>query len=127
MCAAAINSGPLVLVAEDDRDLRELFRDLLDDDGYRTVVAIDGAEALDLALRESPDVILLDLGLPALAGPDFCRAYRECGGRAPVVLVTAADPANVEMAMEACGAVAYISKPFKIERLLETVARHVRP
>src|SRR5215212_10332226 len=127
MQSTAQPDGPLILVAEDDRDLRELFRDLLDDDGYRTVMAIDGAEALDLAIRAAPALILLDLGLPALAGPDFCRAYRERGGQAPVILVTAANEQTVTEALAACGAMAYILKPFKIEWVLESVARHIRP
>ena len=118
---------PLVLVAEDDQGLRDLFEDLLSEDGYRTLMAADGAEALDLALREAPALILLDLGLPLLDGPAFCRAYRERGGEAPVILVTAANQQTVEEALGTCGAVAYILKPFKIERVLETVARHIRP
>src|SRR5919112_2012023 len=69
--------GPLVLVAEDDADLRELFRDLLDDDGYRTVVAIDGAGALDLArssrtarplLGTAPDPLVGRAGPPSGSG-----------------------------------------------------------
>jgi CheY-like chemotaxis protein len=114
---------PLVLVAEDDQDIRNLFRDLLDDGGYRTLVATDGAEALALALSEAPAIILLDLGLPVLDGPAFCRAYRERGGGAPIVLVTAANPETVEVALGACGAVAYIPKPFEIEVVLTTVER----
>src|SRR5215216_1313440 len=116
MQSTAQPDGPLVLVVEDDPDLRELFHDLLDDEGYRAIMATDGAEALDLALGEAPAIILLDLGLPLLDGPRFCRAYRERGGAAPVVLVTAAGQQTVEEALAACGAVAYIPKPFKIER-----------
>jgi CheY-like chemotaxis protein len=62
-----------------------------------------------------------------MPGPDFCRAYRERGGRAPVVLVTGADPKIVQTAMEACGAAAYVRKPFDIETLLDTLERLVRP
>src|SRR5215213_5336875 len=94
--------GPLVLVVEDDQALRELFHDLLDEEGYRTIMATDGAEALDLALSEAPAIILLDLGLPLLDGPSFCQAYRERGGAAPVVLVTAASQETVEDALAAC-------------------------
>ena len=120
---AAQADGPLVLVAEDDKDVREVFHDLLDDEGYRTLMATDGAEALDLALREAPAIILLDLGLPLLDGPAFCRAYRERGGEAPVILVTAANRQTVEEALAACGAVAYIAKPFDIEVVRDTIER----
>ena len=120
-------AGPLVLVAEDEPAIRLVLEDLLSDEGYRVQTAADGAAALDIAERDEPAVILLDLGLPLLDGPEFCRAYREGGGEAPVVLVTAANQAIVETAMEACGAAAYIPKPFTIEAVLETVARLVEP
>jgi CheY-like chemotaxis protein len=58
-----------------------------------------------------------------LDGPAFCRIYRECGDAAPIVLVTAANQQAVKDAMEACGAVAYIPKPFDINVLLDMVGR----
>ena len=115
--------GPLVLVIEDDKDVREMFRDLLGDEGYRTILATDGAEALDLAFSEAPAIILLDLGLPRLDGPGFCRAYRERAGAAPIVLVTAADQQTVKEALATCGAAACILKPFEIELVMDTIER----
>ena len=115
--------GPLVLVVEDDQALRELFHDLLDEEGYRTIMATDGAEALDLALSEAPAIILLDLGPGLLDGPSFCRAYRERGGAAPVILVTVANQQTAKEVLAACGAVAYILKPFNVERVLDTIER----
>lgn len=119
----AQHDRPLILVAEDDRDIREMFHDLLADEGYRTIMATDGAEVLGLALSAAPALILLDLGLPLLDGPSFCRAYRERGGAAPIVLVTAANQKAVKEALAACGAAAYIRKPFDIERVLDTIER----
>jgi DNA-binding response OmpR family regulator len=119
--------GPLILVAEDDAEIRALFEMFLHDEGYRVVVAVDGVDALDLAGRERPALILLDLGLPRLNGPDFCRAYRDGGGSAPVVLATAADPAAVAVALKACGAAGYIPKPFDIDEVLQTIAGLVVP
>jgi len=123
MCAALGNLPPLVLVAEVDPDLRDLFQDLLSDDDYRTIMVTDGEEAIALALSQAPAIILLDLGLPRLDGPAFCRAYRELGGAAPIVVVTAANQQTVEEALRVCGAVAYILKPFKIDRVLDTIER----
>src|SRR5215212_9905141 len=121
------SDGPLVMVAEDDVDIRELLQGLLGDEGYRVRATGDGVAALDIAVREGPAAIVLDLGLPGMAGPDFCRAYRERGGRAPVVLVTAANSAIVETAMQSCGAAAYIRKPFDIEDIMDMLERLVRP
>ena len=118
--------GPVILVAEDDRALSELFDSLLTDEGYRVMTAADGVEALAIGERSQPAVILLDLNLPRMNGPEFCRAYREGGGVAPIVLITAADPTLVAEAMDACVADAYIGKPFDIEAVLATVARFVK-
>src|SRR5215211_2187057 len=87
--------GPVILVAEDDCALSELFDSLLTDEGYRVMTAADGVAALAIGERSRPAVILLDLNLPLMDGPELCRAYREGGGAAPVVLVTAADPTSV--------------------------------
>ena len=122
----AERTPPLVLVVEDSRDMRETLVVLLGDEGYRTVSAVDGLDALDVAEREQPDVILVDHGMPRLDGPGFCRAYRERGGTATIVLITAALRVGVAEAAvdaEACGASAFIAKPFKIDELLEQIAR----
>src|SRR4051812_8262967 len=86
--------GPLVLIVEDDRSIRGVLDVLLCDEGYRVLTVADGAAGLDVAERERPPVILLDLGLPLLEGPEFCRIYREHGGEAPVILITAAEQAT---------------------------------
>jgi CheY-like chemotaxis protein len=122
---AAPDARPLILVVDDDRDLRELLVSLLEDEGYRTSVAIDGLDALEAARRDGPNVVLVDATMPRLDGAGFCRVYREDGGEAPVILISAGRPEQIMEAVEACGAVAFIAKPFAIEEVLETVARYV--
>ena len=119
---------PLVLVVEDSRDLREAVALILKHEGYRTVSVADGLQALDVSEREQPDLILLDYSMPRLDGAGFCRAYRERGGEAPVVLMTAALRVTIEDAQKLvveCGAAAFITKPFAVDELLETVDRCV--
>src|SRR5215208_5993571 len=120
-------TGPLILIAEDDPEIRDVLRWLLADAGYRLLLAVDGREAQDLAERERPALILLDLGMPLVSGPDFCLAYRDRGGVAPIVLLTAASPDDVTAAMGVCGAAAYIPKPFEMDALLATIARLTTP
>jgi two-component system chemotaxis response regulator CheY len=122
---AAEGIPALILVVEDNRDLRELLVMMLADEGYRFATAIDGIDGLGVAREERPDLILVDAGMPRLDGAGFCRAYREAGGPAPVILVSAGDPELIEKTVEACGAVAYIGKPFDVDLVLDTVARHL--
>jgi two-component system, chemotaxis family, chemotaxis protein CheY len=123
----AVGRPDTVLVADDEPEIRDLLHLLLADAGYRVVTAVDGHEALELAARERPDVILLDAGMPRLDGAGFCRAYHEDGGTVPIVLISAGDPKVIAETVEACGAVAYIAKPFEIEHVLETVERLIHP
>jgi DNA-binding response OmpR family regulator len=114
-----------ILVVEDDTELRDLLVLLLADEGYRVVMAVDGVDGLLMARGEAPDLILVDSIMPRLDGAGFCRAYREEGGSAPVIVVSAGDPVHITPSVEACGAAAVIAKPFEVDEVLETVARHV--
>jgi CheY-like chemotaxis protein len=82
------SAPPLILVV-DHRDMREALAMVLRSEGFRVVSAADGSEALDVVTSERPDLILLDYAMPGLDGAGFCRVYRQRGGEAPVVLMTA--------------------------------------
>jgi two-component system response regulator MprA len=117
--------APTILIIDDDPDIRDMLALVLNGEGYRTIVAMDGLDGLVVAAFMRPDLILLDLAMPRLDGSGFCRTYRERGGGAPIVLITAAQPAAVHVAVEACGAVAFVAKPFGIDEILDAVARHL--
>src|SRR5215212_9123897 len=121
MDATAPVSDLTILVAEDDPDIREILEMLLADAGYRVLTAVDGIDALDLARGARLDLILVDAGMPRLDGAGFCRAYREDGGTTPVILISASDSAVITATVTACGAVAYISKPFDIGGVLDKI------
>lgn len=115
-----------ILVADDDAEIREVLGLILTDEGYRALLAANGAEALALATSETVDLVLLDVIMPLFDASDFCRAYRDRGGQAPVVLITAANADDIARAVEACDAADHIRKPFEIDTVLMTVARFVR-
>lgn len=123
--ADALAMPPLILVADDDPDILDVLSEILADEGHRVQTAAHGAEALDLALAEVPDLVLIDLMMPVLDGAGFCRAYRDAGGRAPIVLITAAEPSRLPELVESSGANGCIVKPFTIDEILATIARHV--
>jgi DNA-binding response OmpR family regulator len=114
---------PLVLVADDDDDIRSLVIFRLERSGYRTVVARDGDEALALALERRPDLAVLDVMMPKLDGYEVTRRLRrEDATRAmPVILLTArVQDADVARGFES-GADDYIRKPFSPQELCARV------
>ncbi len=114
-----------VLVVEDDAALRGALRASLRARHLQVLEAGTGEEALQVAAREHPDLVLLDLGLPGIDGMDVLRTLRE-SGETPVVVLTVRDT-QVEkvMALDA-GATDYITKPFNTEELLARIRATLR-
>jgi DNA-binding response OmpR family regulator len=112
---------------EDDPALRELVVCILTAEGYRAHGAPDGAAALALLARpDAPPVgaVLLDLRLPDMDGPAFAAAYRRLPGTpAPLLVFTAAPPAEAAAAAARVGAAGVVPKPFDLDELLAAVGR----
>lgn len=112
-----------VLVIEDDEDLVALVSLLLQEDGFAVEIAANGREALDSLARQLPDVILLDMKMPIMNGPEFARELEvRYGHQAPIIVLTAAADAHRRAAE--VGADAWLGKPFDPEVLLSTVRRY---
>jgi two-component system, OmpR family, response regulator MtrA len=112
-----MSQRPLVLIADDDPDIRMLVRLRLERSGYSVVSASDGLEALQVAAETNPDLVILDVTMPGITGVEVTRALRERQATLPVVLLTAhADEANVAEGATA-GADAYVTKPFSPQEL----------
>jgi two-component system, cell cycle response regulator DivK len=112
-------SAPLVLVAEDHADSRNALRVLLEAVGYRVAEASNGAEALERARTERPDVVLLDLMMPVLDGLSAARGMRAIPelSRVPIVALTALDGARGDALAAGCDDL--MAKPLDLRRLLE--------
>jgi DNA-binding response OmpR family regulator len=120
---SAERAKPLVLVADDDDDIRMLVAFRLERSGYDVVAASDGEEALRLALERRPELAVLDLMMPKIDGYELTRRLRELEEtRAmPVILLTArAQESDVARGFEA-GADDYIRKPFSPKELRSRV------
>jgi DNA-binding response OmpR family regulator len=114
-----MENEPLVLVADDDDDIRSLVAFRLERSGYRVLVARDGEEALALAVKHTPDLAVIDVMMPKIDGYEVTRRLRkEDATRAmPVILLTSrAQEADVARGFEA-GADDYIRKPFSPQEL----------
>lgn len=116
---------PLILVAEDEPDIRTLVRDVLEHAGFDVLVTSDGPATLHQARTRSPDLIVLDLGLPGLDGLDVARVLRR-ETDLPIIMLTArAEESDTLVGLE-LGADDYITKPFSTKELVARVRAVLR-
>ena len=107
-----------VLVVDDDPPLRRMLARTLTAEGYDVTVAADGGAALLEAERAAPDVIVLDVAMPALDGLAVCRRLRSKGLPTPILMLTARDAVPDRVAGLEAGADDYLIKPFAIQELV---------
>jgi DNA-binding response OmpR family regulator len=114
-----------ILVVDDKPELRTLLKSYLSQEGFEVVTAGDGQEALYVARREKPDLIILDLMMPEMGGYDFMRAYsREAD--TPVIILTARLDENEKVLGLELGADDYVTKPFSPRELTARVRAVLR-
>src|SRR5438552_3019393 len=128
--AAAVSQAPVptvarmrILIIEDERDLTQVLTYNLQKEGYDTTVAHDGQEGLRKAQTLLPDLIILDLMLPALSGLDVCRELRagERTREIPIVMLTAKAEETDQIVGFSMGADDYVTKPFSVKVLLQRI------
>jgi DNA-binding response OmpR family regulator len=116
----------LVLIVEDDTTIGGGLRDTLAAQGYDARWASTGAQALEQAGQDRPDLVLLDLQLPDIDGVEVCRRLRAAGAARTIVMLTARrDEIDVVVGLDA-GADDYVTKPFRLAELLARLRAHVR-
>ncbi len=112
-----------ILVADDEPDNQTFLILALEHVGHEVISAEDGEEAVGLALREAPDLILMDVRMPVLDGYEACRQMRVLPSLrdVPVVLLSVRGDEAVQKGLDA-GATEYVVKPFALEKLLARVS-----
>jgi two-component system alkaline phosphatase synthesis response regulator PhoP len=117
-----------VLVVEDEKDIRELVRYNLEQDGFGVLEAEDGELALALVRRERPALVILDIMLPGMSGLDICRAIRQEdeSARMPILMLTAKAAEVDKVVGLEMGADDYVTKPFSPRELLARVKAVLR-
>ncbi|MEP6694507.1 MAG: response regulator [Chloroflexota bacterium] len=110
-----------VLVVDDDDATRAAERAVLTDDGFRVVEARDGQEAMLAIQNDPPALVVLDIQMPGVDGPEFARSLRMALKRVPLVILTGVNDPKREA--DRCNAEAYLSKPFDAPELLRVVRR----
>ncbi|MFI0354572.1 response regulator transcription factor [Actinomadura sp. 9N407] len=121
-----MTENPLVLIVEDEANIRDLVRTALRFHGFETGEAGNGAEALREARERRPGLILLDVMLPDLDGFEVCRRLRSGGDETPVIFLTARDTPSDTVTGLTLGGDDYVTKPFSIDALIARVRAVLR-
>jgi CheY-like chemotaxis protein len=115
-----------VLIVDDEPDMADVIRAVLESEGYSCRVVNNGEKAIAEVAFDMPGVVLLDVLMPVMNGIECSRALRQAyGGALPIVIMTAAE--HVESRREEAQADAVISKPFELQELISVIARFLAP
>ncbi|MBC7462555.1 MAG: response regulator transcription factor [Thermoleophilia bacterium] len=115
-----------ILIADDDRSIRDALRRALVLAGYDVAVALDGQEALDQLERVRPDALILDIGMPKVDGLEVARRMRAAGDRTPILMLTARTEIGDRIDGLDAGADDYLAKPFDVGELKARIRAMLR-
>ena len=115
-----------ILIVDDEKAIVDILEFNLKKEGYETLKAYDGREALRIGREENPDLILLDIMLPYMDGFEVCKTLREGGNNVPIIMLTAREEETDKVFGLESGADDYITKPFSMRELLARVRSNMR-
>jgi len=118
--------GASVVIAEDDRAVRESVTRALELEGYTVTAVGDGGAALEVAAQPGVDLLILDLGMPNVDGLTVCRRLRSAGSRIPILVLTARTEVSDRVSGLDAGADDYLPKPFSLDELFARVRSLLR-
>lgn len=114
-----------ILIVEDDKTLLEVLKYNFVKEGYRVLTASDGAQAIEIARKEHPDVITLDVMLPQMSGFEVCRILRK-ETKSPIIMLTAREEETDRVVGLDIGADDYMTKPFSMRELMARIRALLR-
>jgi DNA-binding response OmpR family regulator len=115
-----------ILVIDDDESLRDTIGLMLEKEGFRPILAVDGANGLEQAASAKPNLILVDLRMPGLSGVDVCKRLRASGSSIPVIVLSAVGDEIDKVLLLEIGADDYVVKPFGTRELLARIRARLR-
>ena len=119
-------AGAVVLIVNDNECIRRLFAEILQSEGYQTVEARTGVEAIEKTILVNPNLVLIDLSLPDMVGTDVARAINEgSSGRIPVIGCSAYWSSRYKATALQSGMVDYLIKPVSVDVFKATVAKYL--
>jgi len=122
-------SGATILVVDDSKTIVFTLKKLLEQDGYNTLVASNGLEAINLAKKEDPDLILMDVIMPGINGFRATRIIKNNENTAdiPIIMMSGDNQAMQEFWVNKIGAKDFLNKPFKRGDIFTKIERCIRP
>lgn len=120
---AETKTSKTVLIIDDDREIVQAMKALLETKGFRTLTAHDGNQGLAMAERDQPDLIICDMMMPKRSGFLVTERLKQQQAPPPIIMITANEGSRHRAYAELLGVGAYLRKPFAMERLLEEVYR----
>jgi DNA-binding response OmpR family regulator len=123
-----MNQNFTIFIVEDDPDINEILEDNLWREGYRIRTFMDGVKAHDAIMKTPPDLIILDLNLPAMSGIELCKYTRanDATAEIPIIMLTARSEEIDKIIGFEVGADDYVTKPFSPRELLARVKVHLK-
>ncbi|HBG48651.1 MAG TPA: two-component system response regulator [Cyanobacteria bacterium UBA9971] len=117
-----------ILIVDDEPDIVETLKFLIESEGFESIIAMDGEEALRKAKEENPDIMILDVMLPKINGYKVCRLLKFDNKykHIPILMVTARSQEEDKVIGEETGADEYITKPFDINELLQKIHLYLK-
>src|SRR5438094_5296890 len=115
-----------ILIVDDDLELSDGLRVMLERQGYRVIQARDGQQGKQLVYQQRPDLVILDMMMPRMGGYPVLEHFKGKTDAPPIIMITAHEGSRHKAYAEFLGVVDYIRKPFAMERLLEAVEKGLR-
>src|SRR5579864_4908384 len=116
-------SGKTILVVDDDFELSDGIRAVLENQGHKVLQARDGQQGKQLIYQQRPDLVILDMMMPRMGGYPVLEHFRDKTDAPPIIMITANEGSRHKAYAEYLGVIDYIRKPFAMERLLEAVEK----
>src|SRR5436305_9081205 len=112
-----------ILIVDDDQELSDGLRLMLERQGHRVIQARDGHQAKQAIYQQRPDLVILDMMMPRMGGYPVLEHFKGKPDAPPIIMITANEGSRHKAYAEHLGVIDYIRKPFAMERLLETVQK----
>jgi len=120
-------SGKTILVVDDDFELSDGIRAVLENLGHKVIQARDGQQGKQLVYQHRPDLVILDMMMPRMGGYPVLEHFRDKPDAPPIIMITANEGSRHKAYAEYLGVIDYIRKPFAMERLLDAVDKGLNP
>ncbi len=118
-----MQSGKTILIVDDDRELADGLRMVLEKQGFRVILAHDGHQAKQTVYNQRPDLMILDMMMPRMGGYPVLEHFKDKPDAPPIIMITANEGSRHKAYAEYLGVIDYLRKPFPMERLLEAVGK----